>query len=256
MKIVVCVKLAVAVPKFVEFTSDGAEVDPAFASRELNDADAHALEEALRLRDLGTATEVVAVTVGEDVADEALRQSLARGADRALRVAASASELHDPIGVARRLASAIRAEAPDLVLCGVQSRDLAQQSTGPALASALGFPSVSAATKIEVNEDKKTLSIQREFEGGLRELVEVDLPAVVTAQVGMNAPRYGSFKGMMRAKKMPIPVVMAAASEPTRLRVRRMFIAESGGKRKVEMVEGGAPAVAARILDLVREALA
>lgn len=254
MKILVCVKLAVVVPKYVEFTSDGADVDSAFMSRELNDADTYALEEALRMRDTAGEGEVVALTAGDEAAEEALRQSLARGADRAIRVSSRGPALHDPISIARNLAVAIRAEKPDLVLCGVQSSDAAQQSTGPALASALGVPCVSVATRLEVADGQKTLVVQREFEGGLRELVEVDLPAVVTVQVGLNTPRYGSFKGMMRAKKISIPVIDPAEVGAARATVRRMFAPGAGGKRNVTLIEGGPAEVARRIIQLVREA--
>ncbi len=253
MKIAVCVKQAVSVPKYVEFTPDGMDVDPAFMSREVNEADLVALEEALRLKEALGQGEVIAVTAGDESAEEALRQSLARGADRVIRVAASGAVLHDPVGVARKLAAALRAEAPDLVLCGVQSSDAAQQSTGPALASALQLPAVSVATKIEVGAEPNRLAVQREFEGGLRETVEVALPAVVSVQIGVNTPRYGSFKGMMKAKKTEIPVVEGAEAAPGRVSLRRVFVPEAAGKRSVKMIEGSPAEVAKRVITLVQE---
>ena len=255
MKILVCVKLAITVPKYVEFTADNADVDSAFKTRELNEPDTYALEEALRMKEAAAgAGEVVVLTAGSDSADEALRQGLARGADRAIRVAVEGADIHDPVLVARKLAAAVRQEAPDLVLCGVQSSDAAQQSTGPALASALQWPAVSVATRIEPAEGG--LRVQREFEGGLREVVTLPLPAVVTVQIGLNAPRYGSFKGMMKAKKTVIPVVEAAGTGPARVTVRRMFVPEAAGKRSVDMITGGAAEVAQRIIELVKEARA
>lgn len=251
MKILVCVKQAVTVPKYVEFTAGGADVDPAFMTRELNEPDTFALEEALHLKEAAGEGEVVALTAGEEAAEEALRQCLARGADRAVRVSVTGTAVHNPILVARRLAAAVREAAPDLVLCGVQSNDAAQQSTGPALASALKWPSVSAATKIETGGN--ALRVQREFEGGLRELVEVRLPSVVTVQIGVNMPRYGSFKGMMKAKKTAIPVVEAADAGPSRIMLRRMFVPEAAGKRAITMIQGGPADVANRIIQLVQE---
>ncbi len=250
MKILVCVKQAVTIPKYVEFTAGNANVNSAFMTRELNEPDTYALEEALHMREATGEGEVVVLTAGEDIAEEALRQCLARGADKAVRVAVTGAALHDPVLVARRLAAAVRQEAPDLVLCGVQSSDAAQQSTGPALASALKWPSVSIATRLEATEGK--LRVQREFEGGLRELVDVALPAVVTVQVGINTPRYGSFKGMMKAKKTAIPVVEATEAGPSRVTLRRMFVPEAAGKRAVPMIQGGPAEIAGRIIQLVQ----
>lgn len=256
MKFVVCVKQTVDVPSYVEFTPDGFDVDPAFATRAVNEADDYALEEALRLREATGDGEVIVLTAGDEGAEESLRQCLAKGADRAVRVEARGLVRHDPIAVARRLAVALREEAADLVLCGVQSSDAAQQSTGPALASSLGMPCVSVATQISVEEGGKTLLVQREFEGAFRELVEVDLPAVVTIQTGLNTPRYGSFKGMMRAKKMQIAVVDTGTAVPSRGKVRRIYVPEAVAGRSARMIEGGPAGAAARIIELVREARA
>lgn len=251
MKILVCVKQSVMVPKYVEFSPDGGDVDPAFMTRDLSEADAYAIEAALLLKEARGIGEVVVVTAGEIASDEVLRQCLARGADTALRVAVTGSEIHDPVLVARKLAVAVRQEAPDLVMCGVQSGDAAQQSTGPALASSLGWPVVSVVTRIEVSDG--LVLAEREFEGGLREQVEVALPAVVTVQIGANTPRYGSFKGMMKAKKMDIPVLDAPLPRPRKVVLRRMTLAEAAGKRKVTMIPGGPADVASRILQLVEE---
>lgn len=254
MKIVVCVKQAVHVQKYVEFTPASSDIDSAFMSREVNEADTYAVEEALRLREATGQGEVIVLTAGGEVTEDTLRHCVAKGVDRAVRVSVEGLALHDPITVARKLAVAIREEAPDLVLCGAQSSDAAQQSTGPALASALGVPCVSVATKLDVACGQKTLAVQREFEGGLQEIVEVDMPAVITVQTGLNKPRYGSFKGMMRAKKMQIPVVDPGESGSARVTVRRMFAPEHADGRSVKMIEGGPAVVAARIVELIREA--
>ena len=256
MKILVCVKLAVSTPKFVEFAPDGLDIDPAFAMRELNDADTNAIESALQIKDSRPGVEVLALTAGGPAADEALRQAMARGVDRYARVVAMGPVLHDPISVARRLAFAARREAPDLVICGVQSSDAAQQSTGPALASALGLPCVAVATRLELNAEGKTLVAQREFEGGQRELVEVDLPCVVTVQVGLNAPRYGSFKGMARAKKTPIPVVEPEGVAPSAVTLRRMTAPPAGARKTPRMLSGAPAEIAEALIQLVNEARA
>nr|WP_240940582.1 electron transfer flavoprotein subunit beta/FixA family protein [Planosporangium flavigriseum] len=218
----------------------------------MNDADTYAVEEALRIRD-EVGGEVVVVTAGDEGAVEALRRCVAMGADRAVRVWSDGLSVHDPIAVARSLAAAIRDEAADLVFCGVQSSDAAQQSTGPALASALGVPSVSVATKVDVVSGGSGLTVRREFEGGLAEVVELDGPAVITVQTGLNTPRYGSFKEMMKAKKAQIPVVDPGDAGASRVKVRRMFVPASSGGRDIEMIDGGPAQIAARIVQLVRE---
>lgn len=256
MKIAVCVKQAADIPAYVELTPDGRDVDAAFLSFEVNEADTYAVEEALRLADegadAGSEVEVVVLTAGDDEAEEALRTCLAMGANAAVRVVLKRSQTHDPVAVARALAGAVAAQQPDLVLCGVQSSDAAQQSTGPALAAALEMPSVSVVTGLDVAAGSGTVTARREFEGGLSEQVEVDGPAVLSVQTGLNTPRYGSFKGKMRAKKAQIEVDEPAPSTP-RTTVRRMFVPEDGDGRAVRMIEGGPDEVAARIVELIRE---
>jgi electron transfer flavoprotein beta subunit len=251
MKIMVCVKQAGEVPSFVEFLPSAADVDPAFVSYEVNEADTYAVEEALRLCEQDGDGEVVVVTAGGEKAEEALRRCIAMGADRAVRVSVAVEEAIDPVLVARRLATVARQERPDLILCGVQSSDSAQQSTGPALASALGLPVASVATKVDLEEDG--VVVRREFEGGLAEIVEVERPAVVTVQTGLNEPRYGTFKGMMKAKKANVEVVEDSASSP-RVKVRRMYVPTANSDSGINIEEGSPGEVAARIMAIVREA--
>jgi electron transfer flavoprotein beta subunit len=254
MKTVVCVKQVIEVSAFVEFDERGTDVDPAFMEPQLNEADTYAVEEGLRLREAAGQGEVVVVTAGGEGAEEALRTCLAMGADRAVRVSCEGDALHDPLRVAHALAVAVRAEEPDLVLCGVQSSDAAQQSTGPALAAALELPCISVVTKVEAETASPTVRLHREFEGGLVEVVEVDRPAVLTVQTGLNTPRFGNFKEKLKAKKAVIQVVEPEDKGPTGATVRRMFVPATGGGSGVEMIQGGPSAVAERIVRLVREA--
>lgn len=248
MKILVCVTQVVEVSAYVEFTADGRTVDPAFTTGSLNEADRNAVEEALTLVE-GTG-EVVLVSLG-DGSEEALRAGLTMGADRALRVAGDGLEVADTRTVAAALAQAVVAEQPDLVLTGVQASDTGGQSTGPALAAVWGVPWVAVARSLSLSG--RTLTATREFEAGVTESVNVELPAVVTVQVGANQPRYGSFKDKMRAKKADIPVFTATDLPPPRSVLTHMSVARGGG-RDVEMIEGGPAEVAARIVAIVREA--
>lgn len=250
MKIAVCVKQVREVSRYLEFTPDGRQIDPAFVTTSVNEADLCAVEAALRLCE-AAGGEVVLLSVGEDDAEAALRSGLAMGPERAVRVWADGISTTDPVSVGAALAQAIVAEAPDLVLCGVQSSDTGQQSTGPVVAAAWGVPWITVAKSVEVAGP--TLTAHREFEAGLTEVVEVDLPAMVTVQVGANEPRYGSFKEKMRAKKAEIPVFAPTVRDAPRTVVTGMSAAAAGNGRNLEMIDGGAAEVAARILQLVRE---
>ena len=251
MKLVVCVKQVALVGYDVEFTSDGRDVDPDYLEFALNEWDTYATEEALRLRETHGG-EVVAVTLGDDEAEAALHRCLAMGVDRAVRVWDETVALADPIRVARALAAVITQEQPDLVLCGAQSADAAQGATGVALAALLDLPSVAVVKKIEMSADGGSAVVDRELEGGLVEVLEVTLPALLTIQTGINEPRYVTLRAMQAAKQSPVPVVEPGDLGEAAYRVRRMFVPE---RARAQMLEGGAPAVAARIAEIVREAV-
>jgi electron transfer flavoprotein beta subunit len=253
VKIVVCVKAAAALSSYVEFTADGSAVDPAYVTHELNEPDAYATEQALRLRDAAGGGEVVVVAAGGEEASEAARQCIRMGADRGVRVWSEQLALHDPVSVGRALAAAVTDECPDLVLCGVQSTDSAQQSTGPALAKALGLPCITVAIGITHDADGGQTEVRRELEGGVTELVEVDGPAVITVQTGLNEPRLGTFREMMRAKKAQIPVVDPGDLDEARSTIRRVFVPVTSQERTFELIPGDAAAVAQRIVELVEE---
>lgn len=252
MKIVVCVKQVSALSGAVVLQDGNRDIDPLFATRRLNDPDRYAVEEALRLAEHAGGGEIVAVTVGDDEAVKELRKCLALGVHRVARIAADGLERHDPLTVARALAQVARREVPDLLLCGVQSEDAAQQATGPALASALGYPCVTLATGIELDTDRKALVIRREARGGATEVVEVSLPAVVTVQTGINTPRSESFKAVMMAKRATVDVIEPEGLPDSSVRVERMA-AHAPSRGQLEMIEGGADAVAARIRQLLKE---
>jgi electron transfer flavoprotein beta subunit len=232
----------------VEFTADGRDVDPDFVDRSLNEWDACAVEEALRVRErLGG--EVVVVTVGDAETEGALRRCLAMGADRAVRVDAGPV---DPVSTARGLAAAVAGESPELVLTGVQSADSVQGSTGVALAELLGLPRVAVVTKLEWSGSGPA-TVDRELEGGLVDVVEIDTPALLTIQTGINEPRYANLRAIKQAEQQEIAVVAADTGEPA-YRVRRMFTPPRGAG--AELLEGSPAEVAGRIVELVRERLA
>ncbi len=249
MKFVVCVKQVSVLGDEVGFTSDGRGVDPDFVDAALNEWDACATEEALRIRDRLGEGEVVAVRAGADSNEVALRRCLAMGVDRAIRVE---SDALDPIATAHALAGAVRAESPDLVLCGVQSSDSVQGSTGTALAELLGLPRVAVATKIEWTGSGPA-TVSRELEGGLIDIVEVDTPAVITVQTGINQPRYATLRAIKQAEQKEITILRSTNGVEPAYHVRRMFTPPK--TKGAQILSGRPPEVARQIAEIVKERL-
>ncbi len=248
MKVVVCVKQVAVLGDEVEFTPDERDVDPDYIDHALNEWDAAATEEALQIRERLGEGEVVAVSAGEGEAEPALRRCLAMGADRAVRVA---GRFEDPFTVARALAEAVRTEEPQLVLCGVQSSDSVQAATGTALAELLGLARVAVVTKVELADGRAT--VHRELEGGLVDVVDVDLPALLTIQTGINQPRYANLRAIKQAEQQEIAVVEPAGGGEPAYRVRRMFTPQKG--EGAEILSGGPAEIARRIATIVQERL-
>jgi electron transfer flavoprotein beta subunit len=249
VKVVVCVKQVGSLGDEVEFTDDERDVDPDYLDYALNEWDSFATEEALRLREGAGDGEVVAVTVGDEDTEDAMRRALAMGADRGIRVWSDELAGADPITVARALAEVVRTESPDLVFCGVQSSDAVQAATGAALAELLDLPRVAVVTKLELGTG--TATVHRELEGGLVDVVEVDTPAVLTIQTGINEPRYATLRAIKQAEQKEIEVREPGDLGAPASRVRRMFVPPKG--EGAEMLDGDAAAVAARIKEIVDE---
>jgi electron transfer flavoprotein beta subunit len=249
VKILVAVKYVAQLGDEVEFTEDERDVDPDFLDYALNEWDSYATEEALQLVErAGGEGEVVIVSVGDE---DAMRRALAMGAGRGVRVSSDGVADRDPITVARALAEVVRDESPELVLCGVQSSDSVQAATGTALAELLGLPRVAVVTKVELGDGSAT--VHRELEGGLIDVVEVDLPAVLTIQTGINAPRYATLRAIKQAEQKDIEVREPGDLGEPAYRVRRMFVPPKG--EGAEMLDGSPTDVAQRIKEIVEERL-
>jgi electron transfer flavoprotein beta subunit len=249
MKVVVCVKQVAALGDEVEFTEDERDVDPDFLDYAVNEWDTYATEEALKLTE-GSDGEVVVVSVGPEDVEECMRRCLAMGADRGIRVEAERSL--DPVQVARALAEVVRGENPDLVFTGVQSADAVQAATGTALAELLDLPRVAVVTKIELGDGKAT--VNRELEGGLVDVTEVDTPALLTIQTGINEPRYATLRAIKQAEEKEIDVREPGELGEPAYRVRKMFVPPKG--EGAEMLNGSPADVAARIKEIVEECTA
>ena len=205
MRILVAVKRAVDYNVKVRVKADGSGVETAGVKMSINPFDEIAVEEAVRLREQGRATEVLAVSLGPPAAVETLRTALAIGADRALLVETDAAL--EPLAVARLLAAVVAREAPDLVLMGKQAIDDDMGATGQMLAALLSWPQATCASRIAV--EPPGLVVRREIDGGA-ETLALPLPAVVTADLRLNEPRYASLPAIMRARKKPVATLAPA----------------------------------------------
>jgi len=252
MKILACVKEATIVPGPAVFTSNGTDLNPDFTSQRISEADEQAVEEAVRLAESHTDGEVIALTVGDQGTTKALRHALAIGASRAIRIWHDELSLFDPLAIARSLAQVARDERPDLVLCGVQSTDLAQQITGPALAAHLGWPCTTTAVAIEVEGDGSEAMVTRDVGAGVREIVRVVLPAVVTVQLGINRPRTPSFKQVLHAKKASIEEPPIDSDHKHCVRVAKLS-RNTSSAADFEPIDGGPADVALKIKSLIEE---
>ena len=202
MKVLVAVKCVVDPNVKVRVKNDGSGVDTASAKLGMNPFDEIAVETAVRLKESGSATEVVVVTCGRQPCQETLRTALAMGADRAIHV--HAGESLEPLSVAKLLKALFVRETPQLVILGKQAIDDDCNQTGQMLAALLNLPQATFASGIVLTE--KTVTVTREVDGGL-ERVSLSLPAVVTADLRLNEPRYVTLPNIMKAKKKPLETV-------------------------------------------------
>jgi len=201
MKIVVPIKRVVDYNVKVRPLSDQSDVDLNNVKMSMNPFCEIAIEEAVRLKEAGTATEVIAVTVGTSASQEQLRTALALGADRAVLIETDA--LLEPLAIAKVLAKVIEKEAPQLVILGKQAIDGDNNQTGQMLAALLGYGQATFASELSVEGD--FASVTREIDGGLQ-TIKVSLPAIVTTDLRLNEPRYASLPNIMKAKKKEMDI--------------------------------------------------
>jgi len=185
----------------IRVKSDGSGVETAGVKHSANPFDDIALEESLRLKEAGVASEVVTVSIGEKKAQDTLRTSLAMGADRSVLVETDTEV--QPLGVAKLLKAVVEQEKAEVVFLGKQAIDGDNGQVGPMLAALLGWPQALCASKVEIKDKKATVT--REIDGGL-ETLEMELPCIITADLRLNEPRYASLPNIMKAKKKPLDV--------------------------------------------------
>ena len=205
MKILVAVKRVIDYNVQIRVKEDGSGIVTDNVKMSTNPPDDNAIEEAVKIKEAGKATEVVAVTVGEEKAQETVRKALAVGADRGIHI--KAEGVIEPLAVSKLLQKIVDKEKPDLVFMGKQAIDDDCNQTGQMLSALLDWPQATFASKIDIEEGK--LKVTREIDEGL-ETIEINTPAIVTCDLRLNEPRYASLPNIMKTKKKPIEQLNAS----------------------------------------------
>ncbi|XVH30319.1 electron transfer flavoprotein subunit beta/FixA family protein [Haloferacaceae archaeon DSL9] len=256
MKILVTVKEVAEVEE--DFEIDGTAIDERYLEYDLNEWDDYAIEAGVQLAESGLADEVVSVTIGPERSEETIRMALAKGVDRAIRIwddALESDALLDVGAKTRILETIVEEEQPDLVLTGVQAGDDSFGATGVSLADAVDYEWAAVVNDLNLEDD--TAHVRRELEGGVEELSEVDLPAVLTIQTGINEPRYASLRGIRMAQRKEIDPRSLAdlgldeAAVASQLTMTEMY--EPEGEGDAQLFEGDAAEAAAQLASVLRE---
>jgi len=247
MKIAVCIKQVPTREWQPRLNDDKTWIREGDASFEMNEPDAYALEEALRLKEKHGG-EVVVCSAGPARVAQVIREALARGADRAIHVEDDSLASADAFVTSAALAGAMKEEQFDLVLTGLQSDDQGFAQVGVIMAEILGLPHATIIMEVAVTEANKGLRVKRELEGGWFQWVAMPLPAVLTIQSGINQLRYATLKGIMAAKKKEIKKAAAPAGAASKQKIVALYVPEKG--KKTQIIPGS-PAEAAK--ELVRK---
>ena len=244
MKIAVAIKQVPLRDSPLRVNAAGTWIDEDNLSFEINEPDAYALEEALQLREKHSG-EVIVISAGPARVAQALREALAKGADRGIHVEV---ETTDTLRVANLLAAALKEEAPDLILTGLQSDDLGYGQTGVILAELLGMPSSTIIMQVEVQPGK--VRVKRELEDGWFQHIEMPLPAVLTIQSGLNKLRYATLMGIKKAKTKEIKVVSASDGSPASVVIEKLYTPEKNSQGQI--FSGDPKAAAAKLVEKLR----
>jgi len=244
MKIAVCIKQVPTRDWQPRVNEQGTWIREGDVSYEMNEPDAYALEESLRLKEkLGG--EVVACSAGPDRVAQVLREALARGADRAIHIAGAGFAASDAFVTADALAAAMKDEQFDLILTGLQSDDQGFAQTGVILADRLGLSHATIIMEVQADATNRSVRVKRELEGGWFQFVSMPLPAVLTIQSGINQLRYATPKDVMAAKKKEIRQVGPPAAAAAHQRIVRLYAPQKS--KRTELIDGP-PAEAAKTL--------
>lgn len=248
MKILVAIKQVPEHDAQISVAPDGKWIDEDDLTYTINEPDAYALEEALQLKEKNGG-EVVVLCAGPERVTSTLREALAKGADRAIHIEANDLLQRDTLGIAQLLADAARAEAPDLILTGLQSDDLGLGQTGVVVAELLGIPHATIIMQVEATASG--ITVKRELEDGWFQHMEMPLPALLTIQSGGNKLRYATLMGIKKAKsKETKTVAAAAASAAPAITLERVYLPEK--QKKTEMLTGSPAEIATKLVEKLK----
>lgn len=257
LRIVICLKQVPNPDLQFQVNEQGTDIKREGLNYRIGGTDEYALEEAVRLKEKHGGS-VTAITVGPKRSEQMLRESLAKGADQAVRVAYEDQVVQDPGKVARIIAAAANLLTYDIILTGVQSDDLVNSVTGGLIAGTLGIPHASVVAKVEIRDLEA--SVGRELEGGDLEVISFPLPALLTIQYGINVPRYAPLPAIMRAARAPIKELQPSDlgvrswddfAAGVSYRVARLALPET--HRRAEMIDGGIEEQTRKLAQLLRE---
>ncbi len=258
MKILVTVKEVAEAED--DFDIAGLDIDERYLEFDLNEWDEYAIEEAVQIKEDGDDVEVVSVTIGPERAEETIRMGLAKGVDRAIRVWDDAFEdagMLDPKTKADLLSAVVEAEEPDLVLTGVQAGDDSFGATGVTLAESIDFEWGAVVNALDLDADAGVASVHRELEGGIEELTDIELPAVLTIQTGINEPRYASLRGIRQAQSKPLDLHelddIGLDDEALESPLSRTAMYEPESEGDATVFEGSAEETATELASLLRD---
>jgi len=247
MKIIVAIKQVPVRDSTIRIDPGGKWIDEQGLSFEINEPDAYALEEGLLLKEQHGG-EVIALCAGPERCAQTIREALAKGADRAIHIECDDLAQIDTLGLAARLASAVKSENPDLILTGLQSDDLGMGQTGVVMAEILGIPSATIIMEVEKRGD--SIRVKRELEDGWFEWMEMPLPALLSIQSGISKLRYATLMGIKKAKNKEIRRVTPGDATPPSVQFERVYL--PGKKKETQIISGSAAEAAARMAEVLK----
>ncbi|MBI4970973.1 MAG: electron transfer flavoprotein subunit beta/FixA family protein [Candidatus Omnitrophica bacterium] len=254
MNIVVCIKQVPDTNLQIRLNKDGSDIDRENLSFVMSPYDEFAVEEAIRIKEQFPDSMITVITLGPATAEDVLRQSLAMGADEAIHVLDTNIKIREGLITAKALAEVIRPLHPDLVLCGRQAVDDDAVQVGGALGELLGFPELAVACKALIDGNKRNATIERLLEGGIKQLIETELPCVITCQKGINEPRYPSLPGIMKAKKKIVKQIkMEELNIETESRILIHSLEIPTIQRKLHLIESEPQAEVRELIRLLHD---
>jgi electron transfer flavoprotein beta subunit len=254
MKILVCIKQVCETESPIQIDDDDRWIQTdVIAGYKMNRLDEFAVEEAVLLKEAYPDTEIDAITLGPDRSAEVLKRAIGMGANHGVHIIADSESYISPFTIASRIAEYARNKGYTLIFTGVMSEDLMRGQVGPMIAACLSLPWATAVIRQQMSPDKNTAYVEREIEGGNRDTLQLQLPAVLTIQSGINTPRYPSLSNLLRANQQKLETIQIADAAPPDLRENVVRVTYPVKSRSGTLLSGTQQEKAARLLGMLRE---